>query len=74
MLSQQPRFVRLGLPVPKVLDTYPVRWQDEVYAYLSQLNELQRQAYCIAHDHLESSFHIVRSNGFLAWKQQQQQL
>jgi hypothetical protein len=36
--------------------------------YLSEMDEQHRQAYEIALNHLESSFDIVRSNGFQDWK------
>jgi hypothetical protein len=36
--------------------------------YLSGMDEQHKRAYEIAVNHLESSFDIVRSNGFLEWK------
>jgi hypothetical protein len=36
--------------------------------YLSQLTEIQKQAYLIAKDHLGSSFNIIKSNGYIQWK------
>jgi hypothetical protein len=36
-------------------------------AYLASLDEAQRQALAIARDHLGSSFHVGRSNGFKEW-------
>ena len=44
-----------------------------VKQYLSQMSELERKTHDIAKDHLGPSFHIVKSNGFIQWRQKQQQ-
>jgi hypothetical protein len=36
--------------------------------YLSQLTDIEKQAYQIAKEHLGSSFNILKSIGFLEWK------
>lgn len=36
--------------------------------YLESLNEKERKAYEIAKNHLGSTFHLVKSNGFIQWK------
>jgi hypothetical protein len=41
--------------------------------YLLQLTDKEIQTYFIAKDHLETSFDISLSNGFLEWKKKQQQ-
>lgn len=40
----------------------------EIYEYLNSLNNIQKKAYIIAYKHLGSSFNIVKSNGFIEWK------
>jgi hypothetical protein len=37
-------------------------------SYLASLSELERRVCSIAQAHLESSFDISRSNGYVAWK------
>ena len=39
--------------------------------YISQMDELEKKSYFIAKDHLESSFSIEKSVGFLKWKASQ---
>ena len=41
--------------------------------YIQQMSEFERQGYEIAKQHLESSFNIEKSIGFLKWKQKQEQ-
>ena len=36
--------------------------------YLASLSELERRVCSIAQAHLESSFDLSRSNGYIAWK------
>ena len=36
--------------------------------YIASLNEKEKQAYEIAKSHLGSTFHLVKSNGFIQWK------
>ena len=42
--------------------------------YLKSLSDKDIMAYHIAISHLQSSFQLEKSNGFLQWKQQQQKL
>lgn len=42
----------------------------EITRYLEQLSEGERQTYEIAKQHLESSFSIEKSIGFINWKKQ----
>jgi hypothetical protein len=37
-------------------------------SYLASLSELERRVCSIAQAHLESSFDLSRSNGYVAWK------
>lgn len=45
----------------------------EVLAYIKTLSVQQRKTLEIAQDHLESSFNIYKSIGFLMWKDKQKQ-
>jgi hypothetical protein len=38
-----------------------------VQQYLSEMTTLERQGYEIARSHLNTSFNIVKSNGFIEW-------
>ena len=42
-----------------------------VTEYLLQLNDTEVKAFKIAIDHLQSSFNILKSNGYLNWKKTQ---
>ena len=44
--------------------------QAEIKAYL-ELSTVEKKAYNIAKEHLGSSFHVLRSNGFIDWKKKQ---
>jgi len=41
--------------------------QNLILEYLNQLDEKEQIAYKIAFEHLGSSFHIIRSNGYQEW-------
>jgi len=45
--------------------------KSEIQEYISQMDELEKKSYLIAKDHLESSFSIEKSVGFLKWKASQ---
>ena len=59
------------LPVPVTVRQAAEIEQRQVLEYLEQLDASQRQAYLIAHQHLGSSFNVLRSNGFQEWRRQQ---
>ena len=61
----------IGVPLPKHFDTYSQDTQQMVLMYLSQLTNMQKMAYCIAKDHLGSSFNILKSNGYIEWVNKQ---
>jgi len=42
--------------------------QQEINKYISQLDDIQKQAFEIAKEHLGTSFNIAKSNGFKEWK------
>ena len=48
--------------------SYDAKTQELIDEYVSQFTEIQKKAYFIAKEHLGSSFHLVKSNGFLDWK------
>jgi hypothetical protein len=58
----------LDVLVPEVVYSYDVSKQQEIYDYLSSLNDLQKKSYLIAKTHLGTSFNIYKSNGFKEWK------
>lgn len=41
--------------------------KENILQYLSQLDTFQQKAYIIAKEHLGSSFHLLKSNGYLDW-------
>lgn len=57
------------IKIPDIIQKYPLEKQQELFTYLTNLNEHDRKAYEIALHHLGSSFNIYRSNGFKEWKQ-----
>ena len=41
---------------------------EQLSTYLASLSELEQRVCSIARDHLESSFDLSRSSGYIAWK------
>ena len=68
-MSEEVNFDSLHLPIPEIIKTYSIEKQREVFDYLSEMDELNKIAYKIAFNHLQSSFDICRSNGFKQWKE-----
>lgn len=60
-------FEEIGIPVPLLFDNYDDEVKANVFEYLSNLDENKKNIYIIAHDHLKTSFNIVKSNGYLNW-------
>ena len=60
-------FEEIELPISKLLLSLPEEFQKEVYNYLSQLDEHNKQAYIIAYNHLGTSFNVLKSNGYKEW-------
>lgn len=58
----------LNLPISEIVKTYSPDLQEEIIAYLRQLDEPNRKCYVIAWEHLGSSFNVARSNGFKEWQ------
>jgi hypothetical protein len=67
-------FTLLKIQVPEQIKIYSIEKQKEIYDYLKNMNENDKQAYLIAMNHLGSSFNIYRSNGFKEWKQNKKNL
>ena len=61
-------FSSLNLPIPEVVYTYPKEKQKEIFKYLQQLDDHDRNGYLIANNHLGTSFNIYKSNGYKEWK------
>lgn len=57
----------LSLPLPLQYDTYDTETKNNIIAYLNQLDEKEICIYKIAIEHLETSFNVVKSNGFIKW-------
>lgn len=61
-------FESLDLPISPLIYSYPLTEQQKLLEYLLQLNEAEKKVYLIAFDHLQSSFNIVKSIGYIEWK------
>lgn len=72
MSQEQVNFHSTGLIIPSSILKLQIEKQTEVYNYLIQMNEYQKKAYLIAQDHLGTSFNILKSNGFIEWKKNNQ--
>ena len=53
------------------LEIYSEEVKESIIQYLAQLNEKEQIAFHIAKDHLGTSFHIVKSIGYITWKKKQ---
>ena len=67
-MSEEIKFELLNIKLPEVVKKYTIEKQQEIFNYLSEMDEFQQVAYNIALNHLGSSFDIYRSNGFKEWK------
>jgi competence protein ComGC len=61
-------FQSLELPIPNIVEKYEENMQAQIFKYLTSLSTEQKIAYKIAYDHLGTSFNILKSNGYLSWK------
>jgi competence protein ComGC len=61
-------FQSLELPIPNIIEKYEENMQAQIFKYLTSLSAEQKIAYKIAYDHLGTSFNILKSNGYLSWK------
>ena len=67
-MSLEARFKLLNIRIPESVKNYPHEKQEEVLEYLREMDDIHKKAYEIAFNHLESSFDILRSNGFQEWQ------
>ena len=58
----------LGLSLPNEFVHWDEVTQDLVIKYLKQLTTIEKKAYTIGKEHLGTSFHVLKSNGFVTWK------
>ncbi len=66
-MTEEVNFDSLNISYSPNIKTYSIEKQQKIFAYLSQLNDINRKAYNIAFEHLGTSFNIDRSNGFKEW-------
>lgn len=66
-MSEEINFDSLDMPISELCKKYPLEKQREIFEYLSEMDDVNKKAYCIAFNHLGTSFNIVRSNGFKEW-------
>lgn len=67
-MSEEVNFDSLNLPIPDIIKTYSIEKKREIFEYLNDMSDIEKEGYKIAFNHLESSFDICRSNGFKDWK------
>lgn len=60
-----------SVSIPENVYTYPPEVQESVLQYLHQLSDKEKIAYEIARDHLGTSFHVIKSIGYIEWKARQ---
>lgn len=61
-------FESLNIKISNNIKSYSYDKQNEIFEYLSEMDEIHKKAYSIAFDHLGSSFDVLRSNGYKEWK------
>lgn len=62
-----PNFDSLQLSIPQSIHILDVETQGKIFIYLSQLSPKEKKVFVIAHQHLGTSFDILRSNGYDDW-------
>ena len=67
-MSLEARFKLLNIRIPESVKNCSLEKQEEVLEYLREMDDIHKKAYEIAFNHLESSFDILRSNGFQEWQ------
>lgn len=58
----------IDVPIPQNIYQLNLEQQKEIFQYIKQMDEKDKIAYKIAYEHLGTSFHILRSNGYNEWK------
>jgi hypothetical protein len=66
-MTEEFNFESLNMKISDIIKKYPIEKQREIFEYLNELDEHNRNAYEIAYSHLGTSFNIARSNGFKEW-------
>jgi hypothetical protein len=67
-MEQEIDFSTLNLPIQEYIKNYSLEEKREIFTYLNEMDETHRIAYKIAFEHLETSFNILKSNGYKEWK------
>jgi len=67
-MSLETNFKLLNIRIPESVKNGSLEKQQEVLEYLREMDDIHKKAYEIAFNHLESSFDILRSNGFQEWQ------
>lgn len=67
-MSLEASFKLLNIRIPESVKNCSLEKQEEVLEYLREMDDIHKKAYEIAFNHLESSFDILRSNGFQEWQ------
>ena len=57
-----------AIPMQNPPVSTPAQSTQEIDIYIHQLNDKQKKAMAIAQQHLQTSFHLPKSNGYLEWK------
>jgi hypothetical protein len=61
-----PNFNLLNIHIPDI-HSHSIETQHNIFNYLNQLTPQQKKACIIAINHLETSFNIIKSNGYVKW-------
>jgi hypothetical protein len=56
------------------LEKYDEEARQSILKYIEQLGDKERIAYVIAKNHLGTSFDVVKSIGYITWKNNQSQI
>ena len=66
-MTEQVNFHSLNMKISEIIMRYPIEQQREIFEYLNEMDQQNRNAYDIAYSHLGTSFNIARCNGFKEW-------
>ena len=61
----------MNITTPKNILNVEINLKKEIIDYFSQFERKDKIAFKVAYEHLGTSFHILRSNGFKEWKKKQ---
>lgn len=56
----------------EILQNSPIEWREKIKTYFESMNDMQKQTFIIAKNHLGTSFSIYKSNGFINYEKQLQ--